>query len=44
MKSFPILTAAFLLSGCVVGTIAEVHVENAEAVEFGQPLFRVMPA
>jgi len=27
----------------VVGTIAEVHVENAEAVEFGQPLFRVMP-
>jgi acetyl-CoA carboxylase biotin carboxyl carrier protein len=28
----------------VVGTIAEVHVENAEAVEFGQPLFRVMPA
>src|SRR6187402_1844162 len=28
----------------VVGTIAEVHVENAEAVEFGQPLFRGMPA
>ena len=28
----------------VVGTIAEIHVENAEAVEFGQPLFRVMPA
>ena len=28
----------------VVGTIAEVHVENAEAVEFGQPLFRVTPA
>lgn len=28
----------------IVGTIAEVQVENAEAVEFGQPLFRVMPA
>jgi acetyl-CoA carboxylase biotin carboxyl carrier protein len=28
----------------IVGTIAEVQVENAEAVEFGQPLFRVTPA
>ena len=27
MKSFPILTAAFLLSGCVVGTIAETAVD-----------------
>ena len=25
----------------VAGTIAEIHVENAEAVEYGQPLFRV---
>ena len=29
MKSFPILTAAFLLSGCVVGTIAETAVDVA---------------
>lgn len=28
----------------VVGTIAEVHVENAQLVEYGQPLFRVDPA
>jgi acetyl-CoA carboxylase biotin carboxyl carrier protein len=27
----------------VVGTIAEVHVENAQPVEYGQPLFRVEP-
>jgi acetyl-CoA carboxylase biotin carboxyl carrier protein len=25
----------------VAGTIAEVHVENAQAVEYGQPLFRL---
>jgi acetyl-CoA carboxylase biotin carboxyl carrier protein len=25
----------------IVGTIAEIHVENAQAVEYGQPLFRV---
>ena len=25
----------------VAGTIAEIHVENAAAVEYGQPLFRV---
>jgi len=28
----------------VAGTIATIHVENAEAVEYGQPLFRVEPA
>jgi len=28
----------------VPGTIAEIHVENAEAVEYGQPLFRAEPA
>jgi acetyl-CoA carboxylase biotin carboxyl carrier protein len=28
----------------VSGTIAEVHVENADPVEYGQPLFRVEPA
>ncbi len=28
----------------VAGTITEVHVENAEAVEYGQALFRVEPA
>lgn len=28
----------------LAGTIAEVHVENAETVEQGQPLFRVEPA
>jgi len=28
----------------VVGTIAEVHIENAQPVEYGQPLFRVEPA
>jgi acetyl-CoA carboxylase biotin carboxyl carrier protein len=27
----------------IAGTIAEIHVENAEAVEYGQPLFRVDP-
>lgn len=27
----------------VAGTIAEIHVQNAEAVEYGQPLFRVEP-
>jgi acetyl-CoA carboxylase biotin carboxyl carrier protein len=27
----------------VAGTIAEVHVENASAVEYDQPLFRVEP-
>jgi len=26
------------------GTIVEVLVENGEAVEFGQPLFRIQPA
>jgi acetyl-CoA carboxylase biotin carboxyl carrier protein len=26
------------------GTIAEIHVENANPVEYGQPLFRVEPA
>jgi len=25
----------------IAGTIAEIHVENAKAVEYGQPLFRV---
>ena len=29
MKSFPILTVAFVLSGCVVGTIAETAVDVA---------------
>jgi acetyl-CoA carboxylase biotin carboxyl carrier protein len=28
----------------VSGTIAEIHVENGQAVEYGQPLFRVEPA
>jgi acetyl-CoA carboxylase biotin carboxyl carrier protein len=28
----------------VAGTIAEIHVENADPVEYGQPLFRVEPA
>ena len=28
----------------VAGTIAEVVAENAELVEYGQPLFRVEPA
>ena len=28
----------------VAGTIAEIHAENAEVVEYGQPLFRVDPA
>ena len=28
----------------LAGTIAEIHVANAEAVEYGQPLFRVEPA
>jgi acetyl-CoA carboxylase biotin carboxyl carrier protein len=28
----------------VEGTIVEIHVENAEPVEYGQPLFRVAPA
>jgi acetyl-CoA carboxylase biotin carboxyl carrier protein len=28
----------------VAGTIAEIHVENAQAVEYGQALFRVEPA
>jgi len=28
----------------IAGTIAEIHVENAQAVEYGQPLFRVEPA
>jgi acetyl-CoA carboxylase biotin carboxyl carrier protein len=28
----------------VAGTIAEVHAENAQLVEYGQPLFRVEPA
>jgi acetyl-CoA carboxylase biotin carboxyl carrier protein len=27
----------------VTGTIAEIHVENAKPVEYGQPLFRVEP-
>ena len=26
------------------GTIVEVLVENGDAVEFGQPLFRIQPA
>jgi acetyl-CoA carboxylase biotin carboxyl carrier protein len=28
----------------IAGTIAEIHVENAEPVEYDQPLFRVEPA
>ena len=28
----------------VSGTIAEILVKNGQAVEFGQPLFRVIPA
>jgi acetyl-CoA carboxylase biotin carboxyl carrier protein len=28
----------------VAGTIAEIHVDNAQPVEYGQPLFRVQPA
>ena len=28
----------------VTGTIAEIHVDNAQPVEYGQPLFRVQPA
>ena len=28
----------------VAGTVAEVCVQNAQPVEFGQPLFRVKPA
>jgi biotin carboxyl carrier protein len=28
----------------IAGTIAEIHVENGELVEHGQPLFRVEPA
>lgn len=28
----------------VAGTIVEIHVDNADAVEYGQPLFRVEPA
>jgi acetyl-CoA carboxylase biotin carboxyl carrier protein len=28
----------------LAGTIAEIHVENAQPVEYGQPLFRVEPA
>ena len=28
----------------VAGTIAAFHVENADPVEYGQPLFRVLPA
>jgi acetyl-CoA carboxylase biotin carboxyl carrier protein len=28
----------------VAGTIAEIHVENAQPVEYGQPLFSVEPA
>jgi acetyl-CoA carboxylase biotin carboxyl carrier protein len=28
----------------VAGTIAEIHVENARPVEYGQPLFRVEPS
>ncbi len=28
----------------VAGTIAEVHAENAQLVEYGEPLFRVVPA
>ena len=31
------------VSAGVAGTIAEVHVENAAPVEYGQPLFRVEP-
>lgn len=27
----------------IAGTIAEIHVENAAPVEYGQPLFRVQP-
>ena len=27
----------------IAGTIAEVYVENAQLVEYGQPLFRVEP-
>ena len=28
----------------IAGTIAEIHAENGEPVEYGQPLFRVEPA
>jgi acetyl-CoA carboxylase biotin carboxyl carrier protein len=28
----------------LAGTIAEIHAENAQPVEYGQPLFRVEPA
>jgi acetyl-CoA carboxylase biotin carboxyl carrier protein len=28
----------------IAGTIAEIHAENAQPVEYGQPLFRVEPA
>ena len=28
----------------VAGTIAEIHAENAQLVEYGQPLFRVEPS
>jgi acetyl-CoA carboxylase biotin carboxyl carrier protein len=28
----------------VSGTVAEILVKNGQAVEFGQPLFRVIPA
>ena len=28
----------------VAGTIVEIHVQNAEPIEYGQPLFRVEPA
>ncbi len=28
----------------VAGTIAEIHVDNAQPVEYGEPLFRVQPA
>ena len=28
----------------ISGTIAQIHAENAELVEYGQPLFRVEPA
>jgi acetyl-CoA carboxylase biotin carboxyl carrier protein len=32
------------ISAGVAGVIAEIHVENAQPVEYGDPLFRVEPA
>jgi len=32
------------VSAGLAGVIAEIHVENAQPVEYGEPLFRVEPA